>query len=111
MEVSIPKIGVTLGTIEQDGCDSTYSIRDEEGKLIHRVQGPCYAVCAPCCFWCCNEHHEVNAADGVTELGTVRRHWRDFFKEHNGDMGVSFSEDLPTQNKALFIGFFVLIVS
>ena len=112
MKISVGDRLNVLGTIEQDWCDSTYSVRDEEGKLLSRIQGPCYGVCAPCCFWCCNEQHSINEADGVTELGTLRCHWKQQpFDDANGLIGVSCPPDMTTKQKALMVGLLVLIVS
>ena len=102
--------GTIIGTIEQDWslCIPEFSIKDESGNKILRIEGPC------CTFSCFGKDVEfdVFSADSSDKVGKISKQWTGLAKEAFTDadnFGVNFPLDLDVKVKATLLGAVFLI--
>ncbi|ODM94536.1 Phospholipid scramblase 1 [Orchesella cincta] len=103
--------GRVLGTMYQSCLSSTYIIKDSTGRIVYKIQAPCFAPCAPFVFWCCKEHFEICLEDGVTEIGKITKYWGHDVDapEFQSCLGIEMERADDVRVKALLLGCFFLI--
>lgn len=100
-----------MGTMRQSCLSSVYEIKDSSGRLVYKIQAPCYAPCAPFVFWCCKENFELCMDDGVTEIGRITNKWGRSVdvSEFRNCTGIEMERVDDVRVKALLLGCFFLI--
>ncbi|CAL8089409.1 unnamed protein product [Orchesella dallaii] len=103
--------GKILGTMYQSCLSSTYIIKDSTGRIVFKIQAPCFAPCAPFVFWSCREHFEICLDDGVTEIGKITKYWGNDVDapEFQSCLGIEMERVDDVRVKALLLGCFFLI--
>lgn len=97
--------------MRQSCLSSTYEIKDSSGRLIYKIQAPCFAPFAPFVLWCCKENFEICMDDGVTEIGKITKFWGDGIdvREFQSCLGIEMDRVVDVRVKALLLGCFFLI--
>lgn len=109
LEVYSPP-GTLVGTVEQEWSilEPKYSVKDAEGNVVLRIEGPM------CTFSICGRYVEFNVLtpDGSTEVGKISKQWPGLLKEIFTDadvFGINFPMDLDVRMKAVLLGAVFLI--